>query len=87
MVRLSCLTIIGIGFTNGVVGVLDATTLEDVCQPFRYARDCVTHITFSHDSHYMATAVSHLANSYMQSYNTNICITACRTWTYVLQCM
>ena len=49
----------GVGFTSGAVAVLDAHTLEDVCQPFRYARDCVTHIAFSHDSQYMATAVSH----------------------------
>lgn len=48
----------GVGFTSGVVCVLDALSLAEVCQPFRYARDCVTHIAFSHDSHYMATAVS-----------------------------
>jgi len=52
---------VGVGFTNGVVGVLDALTLEDVRQPFRYARDCITHIVFSHDSSYMATAVSSIA--------------------------
>ena len=53
--------IAGVGFTSGVVGVLDALTLEDMCQPFRYARDCITHIVFSHDSSYMATAVSSIA--------------------------
>ncbi len=51
-------SLVGMGFTSGVVCVLDALTLTDVCEPFRYARDCVTHIAFSHDSHYMATAVS-----------------------------
>ena len=50
-------SVTGVGFTSGVVSVLDALTLEDVCQPFHYARDCITHIAFSHDSSYMATAV------------------------------
>ena len=49
---------IGVGFTNGLLGVLDSTTLEDVCQPFRFSRDAITQIVFSHDSAYMATAVS-----------------------------
>ena len=53
----------GIGFANGVVGILNALTLAEVCQPFRYARDSVTHIAFSHDSLYMATAVSHTITS------------------------
>ena len=48
----------GVGFTSGLVGVLDSVTLEDVCQPFPYSRDAVTQIVFSHDSTYMATAVS-----------------------------
>ena len=51
-------SVTGVGFTSGVVSVLDALTLEDVCEPFHYARDCITHIAFSHDSSYMATAVS-----------------------------
>ena len=50
----------GVGFTDGCVCVLDALTLEDVCPPFRYSRDVVTFIAFSHDSNYMATAVSDL---------------------------
>ena len=50
--------LVGVGFTNGLVGVLDSVTLEDVCQPFRYSKDAVTLIVFSRDSTYMATAVS-----------------------------
>ena len=59
-VHVSMCSVTGVGFTGGVVSVLDALTLEDVCQPFHYARDCITHIAFSHDSSYMATAVSKL---------------------------
>lgn len=50
--------LIGVGFTNGLLGVLDSVTLKDVCQPFRYSREAITKIVFSHDSTYMATAVS-----------------------------
>ena len=50
---------VGVGFTNGVVGVLDSLTLEDSCQPFCFSREGITHITFSQDSRYIATAVSH----------------------------
>ena len=39
--------------------LLDAISLQDeVTEPFRYARDAITHIEFSHDSKYLATAVS-----------------------------
>ena len=55
--RLFCIHA-GVGFTSGAVAVLDPLELADVGQPFRYSRDCVTHIAFSHDSQYMATAVS-----------------------------
>ena len=48
-----------VGFVNGMVRVLDSITLQDeVSEPFRYARDAITHIEFSHDSKYLATAVS-----------------------------
>ena len=53
---LPCI-IVGVGFTNGTVRVLYGVSLEDCCPPFHYSRDCVTHITFSHDSTYIATAV------------------------------
>lgn len=47
-----------IGFTNGQLRVVDALTLYDVLsEPFRYARDAITHAAFSHDLKYLATAV------------------------------
>lgn len=50
----------GVGFENGCVRILDALTLIDENpEPFRYSRDAVTHVTFSHDSKWMATAVSY----------------------------
>ncbi|XP_049722259.1 cilia- and flagella-associated protein 251 isoform X5 [Elephas maximus indicus] len=49
--------ILGAGFTEGTVYILDAMSLEnEIAEPFRYSRSSVTHISFSHDSHYMATA-------------------------------
>lgn len=51
--------ILAVGFTNGAVKILDALNLQDEdTESFRYARDAVTHIKFSHDSEYLATAVS-----------------------------
>ncbi|KAH3752676.1 hypothetical protein DPMN_187300 [Dreissena polymorpha] len=48
---------LAVGFMNGTVRVLDSITLQDeVPEPFRYARDAITHIEFSHDSKYLATA-------------------------------
>ncbi|XP_075034087.1 cilia- and flagella-associated protein 251 isoform X2 [Mixophyes fleayi] len=45
------------GFTDGSVHILDAVTLEDETkEPFKYATGSITHISFSHDSHYLATA-------------------------------
>ncbi|KAJ9464275.1 77 kDa echinoderm microtubule-associated protein [Diplonema papillatum] len=44
------------GFTNGVVKILDASSLEEL-QSFRpKSADCVTMITFSHDSQFFAAA-------------------------------
>ncbi|XP_006865552.1 PREDICTED: WD repeat-containing protein 66 [Chrysochloris asiatica] len=49
--------ILGAGFTEGTVYILDAMSLEnEISEPFRYSRSSVTHISFSHDSQYMATA-------------------------------
>ncbi|XP_035690518.1 cilia- and flagella-associated protein 251-like [Branchiostoma floridae] len=49
--------ILAAGFMDGSVRVLDALTLDDeVSEPFRYARDSVTHCCFSHDSNFLATA-------------------------------
>ncbi|CAH2295831.1 cilia- and flagella-associated 251 [Pelobates cultripes] len=45
------------GFTDGSVHILDSVTLEDVIQdPFKYARGSITHINYSHNSQYLATA-------------------------------
>eukprot|EP00731_Ephydatia_muelleri_P022631 Em0015g214a len=46
---------VAVGFTNGTLGILDALTLEDTCPPFCYSHDSVTHVSFSHDSQYIAT--------------------------------
>ncbi|XP_070625603.1 cilia- and flagella-associated protein 251 isoform X4 [Bos indicus] len=49
--------LLGAGFTEGTVYILDAMSLESaISEPFRYSRSSVTHISFSHDSQYMATA-------------------------------
>uniref|UniRef100_A0A8C5UKX7 Cilia- and flagella-associated protein 251 n=1 Tax=Microcebus murinus TaxID=30608 RepID=A0A8C5UKX7_MICMU len=49
--------LLGAGFTEGTVYILDAMSLEnESAEPFRYSRASVTHICFSHDSQYMATA-------------------------------
>ncbi|XP_033747234.1 cilia- and flagella-associated protein 251-like isoform X1 [Pecten maximus] len=48
---------IAVGFVNGSVRILDSITLSDeIAEPFRYARDAITHIAFSHDSKFLATA-------------------------------
>ncbi|XP_063313061.1 cilia- and flagella-associated protein 251 [Pelobates fuscus] len=45
------------GFTDGSVHILDSVTLEDITQdPFKYARGSITHINYSHNSQYLATA-------------------------------
>ncbi|XP_055963152.1 cilia- and flagella-associated protein 251 [Sorex fumeus] len=49
--------LLGVGFTDGTVHILDSMSLEnEVPQPFHYSRSSVTHISFSYDSQYMATA-------------------------------
>ncbi|XP_045700250.1 cilia- and flagella-associated protein 251 [Phyllostomus hastatus] len=49
--------VLGAGFTEGTVYILDAMSLQnETPEPFKYSRTCVTHISFSHDSKYMATA-------------------------------
>ncbi|XP_074868746.1 cilia- and flagella-associated protein 251 isoform X2 [Carettochelys insculpta] len=44
------------GFTDGTVSILDSISLEDDRKEFKYSRGPVTHISFSHDSQYLATA-------------------------------
>lgn len=51
-----------LGFTNGCVRIIDAVTLRDEGKgdgvaEFNHCHDSVTHIKFSHNSRYLATAV------------------------------
>ncbi|XP_010602682.1 cilia- and flagella-associated protein 251 isoform X2 [Fukomys damarensis] len=49
--------LLGAGFTEGAVYILDAMSLQnETPEPFKYSRSTVTHVSFSHDSQYMATA-------------------------------
>ena len=46
-----------VAFASGAVTVLDAVSLEsENHEPFKFARDSVTKIAFSHDSTFLATA-------------------------------
>ncbi|XP_013205243.2 cilia- and flagella-associated protein 251 [Microtus ochrogaster] len=50
-------TLLGAGFTEGTVYILDAMSLENESpEPFKYSRTSISHVSFSHDSNYMATA-------------------------------
>ncbi|KAM9099738.1 cilia- and flagella-associated protein 251 [Sarcophilus harrisii] len=60
---VQCLTfnpegyLLGAGFNDGAVYIMDAVSLKnEISEPFRYSRDTVTLISFSHDSQYLATA-------------------------------
>ncbi|NXL92783.1 CF251 protein, partial [Alectura lathami] len=44
------------GFTDGSVHVLHAISLLSCCEVFRFSHGPVTHVSFSHDSKYLATA-------------------------------
>ncbi|XP_009924027.2 cilia- and flagella-associated protein 251 [Haliaeetus albicilla] len=44
------------GFTDGSVCILDAISLQSSCREFKFSRGAITHISFSHDSEYFATA-------------------------------
>ncbi|XP_066418202.1 cilia- and flagella-associated protein 251 isoform X1 [Molothrus aeneus] len=44
------------GFTDGSVYILDAISLQSICEEFQCSQGPVTHISFSHDSKYLATA-------------------------------
>lgn len=57
VVDLFCIA--AVGMVNGCVHILDALTLEDEMEPFRYSKDAITHLAFSHDSQFLATGVSH----------------------------
>ncbi|KAK6306381.1 hypothetical protein J4Q44_G00233060 [Coregonus suidteri] len=48
---------LAVGFASGSVHVLDACTLlSEAEERFNYSQDCITHMTFSPDSLYLATA-------------------------------
>ncbi|NXD77197.1 CF251 protein, partial [Halcyon senegalensis] len=44
------------GFTDGSVYILDAISLQSSCEEFKFSHGPVTHVDFSHDSEYLATA-------------------------------
>ncbi|NWI95264.1 CF251 protein, partial [Pitta sordida] len=44
------------GFTDGSVYILDAISLQSSCTEFQLSQGPVTHVSFSHDSEYLATA-------------------------------
>ncbi|NXI97820.1 CF251 protein, partial [Psophia crepitans] len=44
------------GFTDGSVYILDAISLQSSCKEFKFSHGPVTHVGFSHDSEYLATA-------------------------------
>ncbi|CAN8192690.1 unnamed protein product [Coccothraustes coccothraustes] len=44
------------GFTDGSIYILDAISLQSICKEFQCSQAPVTHISFSHDSKYLATA-------------------------------
>ncbi|NWV90535.1 CF251 protein, partial [Machaerirhynchus nigripectus] len=44
------------GFTDGSIYMLDAISLQSICDKFQFSKGPVTHISFSHDSKYLATA-------------------------------
>ncbi|NXU34962.1 CF251 protein, partial [Drymodes brunneopygia] len=48
--------ILAAGFTDGSVYILDAISLQSSCEEFQFSQGPVTHISFSHDSKYLATA-------------------------------
>ncbi|XP_076820572.1 cilia- and flagella-associated protein 251-like [Clavelina lepadiformis] len=59
--RIQCMSFshdglqMAIGMTSGAVHIVDSISLNDeIC--FHYARDAITHCTFSHNSKYLATA-------------------------------
>ncbi|EDV24111.1 uncharacterized protein TRIADDRAFT_57268 [Trichoplax adhaerens] len=59
---------IACGFTNGIIRIMDAITLEDLPQAiFKYSKDSISHACFSHDCKYLATADDDFAVSVYKS--------------------
>ncbi|XP_069475694.1 cilia- and flagella-associated protein 251 [Ambystoma mexicanum] len=75
--RLHCLSynpdgsLLAAGFTDGSLCIMDSLTLEDDSpEPLQFARRTVTHLTFSHDSQYLATADA--------EYSVTVCRQVCK---------
>ncbi|OXB64130.1 hypothetical protein ASZ78_002060 [Callipepla squamata] len=67
------------GFTDGSVHVLDAISLLSCCEVFRFSRGPVTHIHFSHDSKYLATA----DEKYAVTVYKRVLQNECRRWEHL----
>ncbi|KAL6465789.1 hypothetical protein MHYP_G00259220 [Metynnis hypsauchen] len=52
---------LAVGFASGAVQILDPCTLQQGEESFHYSQDCITHLTFSHDSFFLATADTGMA--------------------------
>ena len=48
--------------------MVEALELKDSSPVFRYSRDAVFHLSFSHDSLYMATAVGNVYHTHLYCY-------------------
>ena len=54
-----CQIFLAVGFRNGHLQIVDSISLEDCLKvPFTYSKDAILHMEFSHDSTFLATAVS-----------------------------
>ncbi|XP_065594798.1 cilia- and flagella-associated protein 251 [Cyrtonyx montezumae] len=67
------------GFTDGSVHVLDAISLLSCCEVFRFSQGPVTHIHFSHDSKYLATA----DEKYAVTVYKRVLQNECRRWEHL----
>ncbi|XP_053136142.1 cilia- and flagella-associated protein 251 isoform X2 [Hemicordylus capensis] len=55
-------SLLAAGFTNGSVYILDSISLENDCpEPFRESRAAIIHMSFSHQSQYLATAEENIS--------------------------
>jgi hypothetical protein len=57
---------LAVGFKNGNLQLIDSISLEDCLKaPFTYSKDAITHIQFSEDSTFLATAVYFFFNIHL----------------------